>query len=125
VLALLQGDEPVVDPELGRVIEPWRTGQVDLVREALLRYGPDRMDKVVQQVSHACWSQKCVRKLRLVLRTCPLSFHMCIKRRSRSACMFVQQFAANPGWNSAHVCMFLLACRCSVIGVCSAMRLSP
>jgi hypothetical protein len=53
--ALLQGDEPVVDLELGRVIEPWRTGQVDFVREALLRYGPDRMDKVVQQVIHACW----------------------------------------------------------------------
>lgn len=39
------------DPELGRVVVPWKASHVEAVREALLRYGMDRLDKVVAQVS--------------------------------------------------------------------------
>lgn len=49
-MAVLQGDEPLVDAELGRVVQPWKASQVEPVRDALLRYGADRIDKVIAQV---------------------------------------------------------------------------
>lgn len=39
-----------MDPKLGRVIEVWKTSHVETVRDALLRYGIDQVDKVVEQV---------------------------------------------------------------------------
>jgi hypothetical protein len=39
-----------MDPKLGRVVEVWKTSHVDTVRDALLRYGINQVDKVVEQV---------------------------------------------------------------------------
>lgn len=40
-----------MDPQLGRVVQPWKAAHVDIVRDALLRYGADCMDKVLALVS--------------------------------------------------------------------------
>lgn len=47
---LPQGDDGVYDPDLGRTLQPWKATQVDIVRDALVRYGMDCLDKVVAQV---------------------------------------------------------------------------
>lgn len=117
-LAVLQGDEPVVDPELGRVIEPWRTGQVDLVREALLRYGPDRMDKVVQQVRHTCATlfvdprNVCAHSIQpSPLHLPPLRSH--VRQVPCTQCLLVaQQFPAIAGRTPlTRACLLVHCCR--------------
>lgn len=45
-----QAEDNTHDPELGRPVQPWKAVQVEVVRDALLRYGVDRMDKVVALV---------------------------------------------------------------------------
>jgi hypothetical protein len=40
-----------MDPQLGRVVQPWKATHVDIVRDAVLRYGADCMDKILAYVS--------------------------------------------------------------------------
>ena len=68
-VCVLQGDELLEDAELGRVVQPWRAAQVEVVREALLRYGADRLDKVVAQVSHGTRTRR--QAARRILQHCP------------------------------------------------------